>query len=106
MIASIDLPERVTEVGESVDGMADVAVDILQPTLRGPRQRRWLKRYPHVQQHDQTDCAAACLSMITSFYGHPVGVARLRDLAVSYSMNSLGSLSDEMRNLANELDPK
>lgn len=81
MIASIDLPERVTDVGESVDGMADVAVDILQPTLRGPRQRRWLKRYPHVQQHDQTDCAAACLSMITSFYGHPVGVARLRDLA-------------------------
>ena len=29
MIASIDLPERVTDVGESVDGMADVAVDRL-----------------------------------------------------------------------------
>lgn len=42
---------------------------------------RWFKRYPHVEQHDETDCGAACLAMITAYHGNPVGVARLRDLA-------------------------
>jgi ATP-binding cassette, subfamily B, bacterial HlyB/CyaB len=42
---------------------------------------RWLKRYPYVAQHDETDCGAACLAMITAHYGVPVGVARLRDMA-------------------------
>src|SRR5262245_57165133 len=43
--------------------------------------RRPFAGYPFVAQHDQTDCAAACLAMITKYHGAPVGVARLRDLA-------------------------
>jgi subfamily B ATP-binding cassette protein HlyB/CyaB len=46
-----------------------------------PSWRRWFRAYPFVQQHDETDCGAACLAMISKFYGVPVGVARLRDLA-------------------------
>ena len=46
-----------------------------------PGWRRFLRAYPFVEQHDETDCGAACLAMITKFYGFPVGVARLRDLA-------------------------
>ncbi len=46
-----------------------------------PAWRRFLKAYPFVEQHDETDCGAACLAMVTKFYGVPVGVARLRDLA-------------------------
>ena len=46
-----------------------------------PGWRRFLRAYPFIQQHDETDCGAACLAMITKFYGVPVGVARLRDLA-------------------------
>jgi len=49
--------------------------------VRSPRWRRWLRRYPDIRQHDATDCGAACLAMITAYHGHPVGVARLRDLA-------------------------
>ena len=56
-----------------------------EPELRlsgvTPGWRRFLKAYPFVAQHDETDCGAACLAMITSYYGVPVGVARLRDLA-------------------------
>jgi len=60
----------------------------------GPRWRRLLKLFPWVAQHDQTDCAAACLAMITRFYGVPIGVARLRDLAnVDRDGASLWSLS-------------
>jgi subfamily B ATP-binding cassette protein HlyB/CyaB len=56
-----------------------------EPELRlstGPSGwRRLFRAYPYVAQHDETDCGAACLAMITSYYGVPVGVARLRDLA-------------------------
>ena len=51
------------------------------PDVKASLWRRWLKRYPHIRQHDETDCAAACLAMITKYYGHPVGIARLRDMA-------------------------
>jgi ATP-binding cassette subfamily B protein len=51
----------------------------LAPT--GPAWRRLLKLYPLVLQHDASDCGAACLAMIARFYGVPVGVARLRDMA-------------------------
>ncbi len=46
-----------------------------------PGWRRFLRAYPFVEQHDETDCGAACLAMITRFYAVPMGVARLRDLA-------------------------
>ena len=81
MIASVDLPESVAELDDARDDTIDETVDDLRPAVRGPRWRRWLKCYPHVQQHDQSDCAAACLAMVTAFYGHSVSVARLRDMA-------------------------
>jgi ATP-binding cassette subfamily B protein len=56
--------------------------------LRSARWRRRLRRYPHISQHDETDCGAACLGMITAYYGNPVGLARLRDLA---SVDSRGA---------------
>jgi ATP-binding cassette, subfamily B, bacterial HlyB/CyaB len=46
-----------------------------------PYWRRLFRAYPFVAQHDETDCGAACLAMLTTYYGTPVGVARLRDLA-------------------------
>ena len=56
--------------------------------------RRCLKRYPHIRQHDETDCGAACLAMITSYYGSPVAVSRLRDMAnVDANGASLWSLA-------------
>ena len=81
MIALADLPESISKTEDPVSPHNNETVEVLQPAIRGSRLKRWLKRYPHVQQHDQSDCAAACLSMVTGFYGAPVSVARLRDLA-------------------------
>lgn len=39
-----------------------------------------LLKYPHVKQHDQRDCGAACLSMISEFYGLKLPIAKFRDL--------------------------
>jgi HlyB family type I secretion system ABC transporter len=52
-----------------------------EETLRTPLWRRLLRRYPFIHQHDETDCGATCMAMITATYGVPVGVARLRDMA-------------------------
>jgi ATP-binding cassette subfamily B protein len=48
---------------------------------RTARWRRLLRRYPYIRQNDETDCAAACLAMITRFHGGDVGLSRLRDMA-------------------------
>jgi ATP-binding cassette subfamily B protein len=45
-----------------------------------PRSRRWRRRIPVVQQTAQSDCAAACLTMILAYYGKPVRLADVRQL--------------------------
>lgn len=37
-------------------------------------------KFPHIQQHDEKDCGAACLSMISEFYGAKYPIAKFRDL--------------------------
>lgn len=37
-------------------------------------------RYPHIQQHDEKDCGAACLSMIAEYYGARYQISKLRNL--------------------------
>lgn len=39
-----------------------------------------ISRYPFIQQHDEKDCGAACLSMICEFYGLKLPIAKFRDL--------------------------
>lgn len=39
-----------------------------------------MSKYPFIQQHDEKDCGAACLSMISEFYGHKLPIATLREL--------------------------
>lgn len=39
-----------------------------------------MSKYPHIQQHDEKDCGAACLSMISEFYGLKLPIAAFREL--------------------------
>ncbi|HEY6121404.1 MAG TPA: peptidase domain-containing ABC transporter, partial [Pyrinomonadaceae bacterium] len=53
------------------------------------------RRYPALLQLSETDCGAACLSMILRYFGKHVSINRLRDLAnVSREGSSLYSLSE------------
>ncbi len=45
------------------------------------KKPRIFKRYPWVRQHDETDCGAASLAMISRYYGVRLSVGRLRDMA-------------------------
>lgn len=36
-------------------------------------------KYPYVRQHSQEDCGAACLAMISRFYGRTFAISRIRE---------------------------
>jgi ATP-binding cassette, subfamily B, bacterial HlyB/CyaB len=58
-------------------------------------QPRRARRYPALMQLSETDCGAACLSMILRYYGKHVSINRLRDLAnVSRDGASLYSIAE------------
>ncbi len=37
-------------------------------------------KYPHIQQHDERDCGAACLSMVLKYFGSDYSLAKIREL--------------------------
>ena len=37
-------------------------------------------KFPHVEQHDSSDCAAACVASVCSFYGKEITIIKLREL--------------------------
>lgn len=37
-------------------------------------------KYPHIKQHDEKDCGAACLSMICEYYGLKLPLTKFRNL--------------------------
>ena len=37
-------------------------------------------KYPHIMQHDERDCGAACLAMVASYYGLKLPLGRVREL--------------------------
>lgn len=39
-----------------------------------------MSKFPFTQQHDEKDCGAACLSMISEYYGLKLPIAKFRDL--------------------------
>jgi ATP-binding cassette subfamily B protein len=52
-----------------------------QSAIRGVAWRRVMRMFPFVAQHDQSDCGAASLAMMTRYYGIAMGLSRLRDMA-------------------------
>ena len=56
--------------------------------------RKFTKRYPFFEQQSASDCGAACLVMISRYWGKNLSINRLRDLAnVSRSGASMRSLT-------------
>ncbi len=75
--------------------------------------RRWC--FSFIPQHEEVDCGAASLAMITAHHGRPVGVSRLRDLAgvsttgasltqLIYAAEQVGYVARGLRVSADRLD--
>lgn len=81
--------EKLDQVEELAPDTGPVAEQ--QPSGSIGFYQRW--QFPYIPQHEEVDCGAASLAMITAYYDRPVGVSRLRDLAgVSTSGASLTQL--------------
>ena len=65
--------ENPEEEGEEID---------LKSFFQSKKTRSFLKlkKYPHVAQHNELDCAAASLAMICQYYGKKISINRIRSL--------------------------
>ncbi|WP_143288252.1 peptidase domain-containing ABC transporter, partial [Calothrix rhizosoleniae] len=78
----------------------------VRPYFPGPKVRmghwwgRFTKQYPYYAQHSASDCGAACLVMISGFWGKRFSVNRLRDMTnASRSGASLRALASAAEGL-------
>jgi len=74
------------------------AIDFAKPTSR--KQRWFGQSYPFIQQQSSSDCGAACLAMISQYWGKRLSLNLLRSLAgVGRSGASLRGLANAAENL-------
>ncbi|WP_180977280.1 cysteine peptidase family C39 domain-containing protein [Fischerella muscicola] len=80
-------------------------------SLLPPRKQRWSvsklwRRYPFIQQQSSSDCGAACLAMISLYWGKRFSLNKLRNLAQTDRMGaSLSSLADAAETLGYDALP-
>ncbi len=95
--ASLRVDENIAEAATaSTEELPPAPASTEEPVYQ-PRRAR---RYPALLQLSETDCGAACLSMILRYYGKHVSINRLRDLAnVSREGATLYSISEAAETL-------
>jgi HlyB family type I secretion system ABC transporter len=67
-------PDQVEAAATPVDAELE---ELEAGELQAPRRRR---RLPHVYQLDEMDCGAACLAMVTRYFGKTVSLPTIREL--------------------------
>lgn len=93
------LEQRVEKLDRELDRQKKV--DNLKPSVslfsepdKKAAGAKLLKRFEHVQQAEEMDCGAACLSMICKHYKIPITLGKLREMAnVSTEGASMESLA-------------
>lgn len=76
---------------ENLD-QVEQAEEIIYP--KPIKRRRLWKTYPHIEQQSSSDCGAACLGMISQYWGKRLSINYLRELiGIGRSGSSLKSLA-------------
>ena len=84
------------------DELETEAVDYPKPIKR----RVLWRNYPHIQQQSSSDCGAACLAMISRYWGKRVSINYLRELiGIGRSGSSLKSLAKAAESLGYNARP-
>lgn len=82
------------------------SIDFPQATKQRYRERGIWKRYPFIQQQSSSDCGAACLAMISQYWGKRFSLNYLRNLAgVGRSGAALNSLAKAGESLGFRASP-
>jgi ATP-binding cassette subfamily B protein len=79
----IDFAEEILPA--EVEAAEKVGADQVEPEARVPSGQREAPRrsrrgLPHVHQLDEMDCGAACVAMVTRYFGKTVAMPTIRDL--------------------------
>lgn len=65
-----------------------------------------IRHFPWLHQHDEMDCGAACLTMISKYYGLKLSMGQVREMAnVSVSGASMGAVCRAAENLGYRARP-
>jgi ABC-type bacteriocin/lantibiotic exporter with double-glycine peptidase domain/CRP-like cAMP-binding protein len=80
--AEVEAADKVGPAQVEAEGTPAMEEGVEQLEAEGPppARRRHRRRLPHVYQLDEMDCGAACLGMITRYYGKAVSLPEIRDL--------------------------
>ncbi len=88
--------------------VSEPTAEIDLPSVRNQRwsaSRLW-RRYPFIQQQSSSDCGAACLAMISLYWGKRFSLNTLRNLAQTNRMGaSLSALADAAETLGYDALP-
>lgn len=77
-----------------------------KPSGQGYRKRSFWQRYPFIQQQSAADCGAACLAMVSRYWGKTFSLNYLRNLAnVGRAGASLKSLANGAESLGFQARP-
>jgi len=77
----------------------------IYPEFVDTRENR-VKNFPWMHQHDESDCGAACLTMISKYYGIKLSMGQVREMAnVSIEGASMGAVCRAAENLGYRARP-
>jgi ATP-binding cassette subfamily B protein len=89
----------------SAKSQAESPITFAKPT-KGRRLKGVWRRYPFIEQQSSSDCGAACLGMISQYWGKFFSINHLRNIAsVGRSGSSLKSLSKAAEDLGYQARP-
>ncbi|TBR62048.1 peptidase C39 [Westiellopsis prolifica IICB1] len=81
-------------------------INFRQPRSQGWSVSKLWRRYPFIQQQSSSDCGAACLAMISLYWGKRFSLNTLRNLAQTDRMGaSLSALADAAETLGYDALP-
>jgi ATP-binding cassette subfamily B protein len=79
------IPAREEPKAEAKPGVEETAEEPVAPFAddegRFVKQKKRIRRFPHVWQIDEMDCGAASLAIVCRHYGKAVSLARIRQLS-------------------------
>ncbi|HLN07017.1 MAG TPA: peptidase domain-containing ABC transporter [Acidimicrobiales bacterium] len=76
------------------------------PSAQGRKRGRRPRRFPIIQQVDETDCGVACLAMIAGWHGLDVSISWLREVAgTDQSGTTLRALAVTGRRIGLDVEP-
>ncbi len=77
----IELPPRQPRLKNPVSVLATPNIDFPEPRQQTRSIFRLWRPYPFIQQQSSSDCGAACLAMISQYWGKRLSLNTLRNLA-------------------------